>query len=339
MLDDRPTLILGMIGFSREQECGIENALASRADAAVRWRTGALSRADAWWVSGTRTQLLADGSLRIGSPEPGGRSVRLALAEVNRPIAFAEPLANADFEPAYSFGIDDPASMSTILAIMEAKWLAHTAVGRWLAARLIASEGAPTQRIHHLVHGEKLLAVVDRAEAVGWVPGLTIEELAEASWVERPMGAGKIPHSFHRATISDLVWDYALRSQSDLLPARYRSDRIHFRRPPKIAPDRIGDEHLLVMRELVVRPATFAELAERTGLGSVQLAQALAALYFTGSITSNPRRAQHASPSRPGAGAPSTNASLWALSRNGSGFEAVAPAKGADFTVPAALPK
>lgn len=340
ILDDRPTLILGMIGFSRAQEDRIEKALADRPVAAVRWRTGALSKADAWWVSGTRTQLLDDGSLRIGSLEPGGRSVRLALEQVTRPIAFAEPLASRDFEPAYSFGIDDPASMATILAVMETKWLACTAVRCWLAGHLIAAEHALTQRIYHLVRGERLLAVVDRAEAIGWVSGLTVEELADANWIARPMSARDIPHSFQRATISELVWDYALRSQSDLLPARYRSHRIYFRRPPKVAPDRFGDEHLLIMRELAVRPGSFAELVERTGLGSVQLAQALAALYFTGSITSNRRRVPHAEQSsRIATGAASTNASLWGPSKTGSGFDVAAIGAAADFTVPASLPK
>lgn len=329
-----------MIGFSHEQEARIEGALASRPDAAVRWRTGALSRADAWWVSGTRTQLLADGSLRVGSLEPGGRSVRLAMEQVTRPIAFSEPLAGRDFEPAYSFALEDPASMSTILAVMETKWLASTAVRRWLAGHLIAAERALTQRVYHLVREERLLAVVDRAEEIGWAPGLTVGELADASWLARPVSARDIPASYQRATISELVWDYTLRAQSDLLPARYRSDRIYLRRPPKVAPDRIGDDHLLVMRALAVRPGSFVELVERTGLGSVQLAHALAALYFTGSITSNPRRAGHAAASaRIAAGASSTNASLWGPSKTGSGFDVVAIGQTADFTVPASLPK
>lgn len=323
-----------MIGFARAQEDRIEEALASRGDAAVRWRRGEPSQADAWWVCGTRTRPLADGSLRIAPSEPGGRAVRLALPQVSRPIAFAEPLARRDFEPAYSFALDDPASMAAVLEVMETKWLASTAVRRWLAGRLIAAEDALTHRIYHLLRGDALLGVVDRAEAIGWSPEATIADLAEASWIGLPPNARDIPQSFQRATISDLVWDYVLRAEFDLLPARYRSDRIYFRRPPRVAPGQIGDEHVRVMRELAVRAASFDELLERTGFGPDPLARALAALYFTGSITSNPRRAGQEAPSP----ACSAASSLWAPSREGSPFGPAA-ARTSRSTTPASLPK
>lgn len=263
--DGRPVLILGMIGFSGEQEGEIERLLAARQGAAVGWRTGALSKADAWWINGARAQLLADGSLRIGSAEPGGRSVRLALADVSRPVAFCEPLASRDLEPAYSFRIDDRASVGRVLEVMETRWLACTAVRRWLAARLIGAEDVLTQRIYHLVQGDRLLAVVDRTANIGWAPGVTVADLEQAIWLGRPSSARFIPPSFQRTTIFELVWDYAVRSRADLLPARYRVRPIHFRRPPKIPAGLVGDDHLLVMRELVLREAVH----HRCGAGKV----------------------------------------------------------------------
>lgn len=337
--DARPTLILGMIGFSPRQESDIDQCLAKRGQGAVGWRRGPVSQADAWCVNGARAQLLPDGSLRIGSAEAGGRSVRLALTDVSRPIAFSEPLASLDLEPAYSFSISEPASVCTVLDVMETRWLACTAVRRWLAGRLIAAEETLTQRIYHLVRGDRLLAVIDRTGDIGWLPGVAFEELEAADWEGRPGSAGFIPDSFRRTTISEVVWDFALRSTADLLPARYRSSRIYLRRPPKIEPSLIGDDHLLVMRELVVRPASFIELVQRTRMDSLRLAHALAALYITGSITTSKRRAGLAVRARSAATAAlAAHPSLWCLPPEESGFGSHALAHAPDSTVPASLP-
>jgi hypothetical protein len=293
---DSPTLMLGVVGFSRGQELVIEKLLADRADAAVAWRIGALAQADAWWANGARTQPLDDGSLCIDPGEPGGRQVRLAPGDVSRPIAFSMPLASRDFEPAYSFRIDDPASMASVLQVMQTKWLAGTAVRLELAGRLIAAEHSLAGQDHELVGGGRVLAMLLRTGDVALMPGLTLDDLDDASWRSAPATAASIPASFQRTSISDLVWSFALRSQADLLPARYRSNPIYFRRPPKVAQALVGDEHLLVSRELALGPASFAELEDRTGLPSTELARALAALYLAGSITSNPRRVERAVP-------------------------------------------
>jgi hypothetical protein len=223
---DPPTLILGLIGFTREHEHGLQTLLESRLHSSVRWRLGEISDADAWWVNGARAQLLDDGSLRVGGGQPGARSVRLSLAEVDRPVAFSEPLANRDFEPAYSFSIDDAASMEAMLTLLQTHWLGSVAARLWLAARLIAAERALTHRIYHVVHAGRLLAIVDRTGDIGLAPGLTVEELEEARWSSRPSSAGAIPPSFHRTTVSELVRSYALRASADLLPGRYRTEPI-----------------------------------------------------------------------------------------------------------------
>ena len=53
----------------------------------------------------------------------------------------------------------------------------------------------------------------------------------------------------------------------------------------------LRDSHLLLMRELAVTPATYAELQHSTGFPDAQLAHDLAALYLVGAITANARRA------------------------------------------------
>ena len=288
---DRPTLLLGMIGFSREQERAVDHLLRRPASGTgtVRWRLGDLREADAWWANGARTRLLADGSLRIAPGDPRGRSMRLGLHEVDRPIAFAEPLACPEIEPACSFRLDDPASMEAVLVLMQTRWLAPTVARLWLAGRLVANGHALTHRIYHLELAGRLLAVVDRLGSVGIAPGAKIQDLERAAWLPRPASGHGVPPAFHQATLSELAWSYALRARGELLPARYRTARIHFRHPPEVPRRLLREEHLLAMRELAARPSAFGELQARTRLGAAQLARTLSALHLAGSITTEVR--------------------------------------------------
>jgi hypothetical protein len=218
-----PTLILGMIGFSREQEQAVEQLLARRADPAVHWRLSGPAEADAWWANGARTQPQADGSLRVGAGDPGGRAVRLSLLEIDRPLAFAEPLAHGGFEPALSFRFTDPASIHAVLTVMQTRWLASTVARQWLASRLVAAEQALTDRITHVESHGRLLAVIDPAGSVGLAPSLTVQELEDASWVARPAAARFLPPSFHKTSVEELVLSYTRRTRTPQPAALPRS--------------------------------------------------------------------------------------------------------------------
>jgi hypothetical protein len=74
---------------------------------------------------------------------------------------------------------------------------------------------------------------------------------------------------------------------------RYRTESLFFRRPPHLPQRLMKDAHLLLLRELATASGSFAELEQRTGLVGNQLARPLAALYYVGAITSNPKRAAH----------------------------------------------
>jgi hypothetical protein len=91
--------------------------------------------------------------------------------------------------------------------------------------------------------------------------------------------------------LAQLMWRYVSRSGRDLLPERYRRTPLFFRRPPRVDPVLVDEEHLLVMRELAIRPATFDELMRAVEMPDEALARTLAALYYVGSITANPARA------------------------------------------------
>jgi hypothetical protein len=86
------------------------------------------------------------------------------------------------------------------------------------------------------------------------------------------------------------MWQYALRTERDLLPPHYRHQPLYFRRPPRLPPRQLKDAHLLLLRELAAQPMDFEQLQQATGLGSSALARHLSALYVVGAITANPRR-------------------------------------------------
>jgi hypothetical protein len=101
-----------------------------------------------------------------------------------------------------------------------------------------------------------------------------------------------IPANYPRTSVSHLMWQYAQRTERDLLPPHYRSQPLFFRRPPRLPQRQLKDAHLLLMRELAAKPGmAFADLQQSTGLGDKQLARCLSALYVVGSITANPKRA------------------------------------------------
>lgn len=287
---ERPVLSLGLVGFSAEQEARLNELVAGPGPNVPGWRLGSFSDADAWWVNGSRTQVLADGNLRIASGVPGGRSVKFSLAEVDRPIAFSEPLAPVDFEPAYRFNMEAIAGMHQVL-MKFGHWLRPLASQLCLASQLIGREKELGSRVYHVSADGRLLAVVDLQGDVGVLPAAAPTDFDYAEWRARPESARYVPEGFRRVSMSQLVWQYAVRSSRDLLPMRYRAGRIYFRRPPRLDHRLLKDSHLLLMRELAQAPATFEELQHRTGLAAGPLARELAALYLVGSITSNPRRA------------------------------------------------
>lgn len=286
---ERPVLSLGLVGFTAEQELRLNELVAGPGPSGVSWRLAHFAGADAWWVNGARTQLLADGNLRIASGVPGARSVRFSLPEIDRPIAFSQPLSPVEFEPAYRFDPESVASMHQVL-MKFGHWLRPLAAQLFLASELISRQKELGSRVYHVSAHGRLLAVVDLQGDVGVLPTAAATDFDNAQWHSRPESARYVPEGFRRLTMSQLVWQYAVRSSRDLLPERYRTGRIYFRRPPRLPSRALKDSHLLLMRELALAPATLEELQHRTGLAAGPLARELAALYLVGSITTNPRR-------------------------------------------------
>lgn len=286
-----PVLRLGLAGYTEAQHKVAADIAAAASSARARWELAAFAEADAWWLEGSRTLLMANQHLRVQPAVPSGRSVQLALADVDRPVAFSLPITAPGFKPAVTFNMGEKAAGVAVLNQF-AGWL-QTVISQFALASSIADQ-QPTLNSGswEVLRDHKLLAVVDLKLGAGVMPGATAKDFEEASWCIRDLGGVSIPHNYPRVSVSQLMWQYAQRTERDLLPPHYRNQPLYFRRPPRLPQRQMKDAHLLVMRELVSNPGmNFNGLQQASGMGEGQLARVLSALYVVGSITSNAKRA------------------------------------------------
>ncbi|MEJ8835080.1 hypothetical protein [Ramlibacter sp. AN1133] len=289
-----PALRLGLAGFSEAQQKVAADAAKAAATPRSTWELAPFAEADAWWLEGRRTMLMPNKHLRVQPAVPSGRSVQIALADVDRPVAFSLPLAAPDFKPAMTFTLEE--AHSAVQALHQFAGFMHATLAQFCLAASIADNqptlGAGSWEV--LREGD-LLAVVDLKLGAAVDPSALPSHFEGATWCVREYGAVMIPLNWPRASVSQLMWQYAQRTQRDLLPPHYRTKPLFFRRPPRLAQRQMRDAHLLLMRELVAQPGmTFEALQQSTGLADVALARYLSALYVVGSITSNSRRASAA---------------------------------------------
>ena len=281
---EQPILWLGMTGFAPQQRAVLEASLV-RPPGLPRWRIGAFGDADAWWVNGAKVRVLPDGNLKVAAGLPTERALNLDLSDIDRPVAFAAPLASADFEPRYTF---DPVSEPSIHAVLLQfeRWLWLVRAQFVLGAQIIRRGPELRHGIYHVSHRGKLLAVLDFQHGKAAIaPGLYPVDLWQAQWDKRPIGAGGLPERFVHLTPGQLAWTYVRRTDRDVLPARYRTRTIYYRHVPGVPLRWLRDSQLLLLRELSAEPGTLEALGRRTGLPVSQTEHDLACLYYAGSIT------------------------------------------------------
>jgi DNA-binding transcriptional ArsR family regulator len=289
---EQPLLRLGLLGFS--DDVGIRlQALASEArEGWPRWRCCDPHLADAWMINGRAVEALGRDELVIAHPFGSHERLTLHRAEVDRPLAFASPLPEG-FASAEFFDASDEHSVRQRLQRFEA-WL-RPLRSQFALGAVIAGRKDWLRDVVHVVHEGKLLAVLDfaRWQAGIFVPARPVE-LSMAEWLPSPATGNDIPTSFIRLPLHRLMWTYAVRTATDVLPERYRRKRIYLRRVPMVPARWFAPEHLELMRMLAQTPATFADLLERTGLGQAELAHSLAALFHSGGLTTDPESARRA---------------------------------------------
>lgn len=291
MTTELPLFRLGLAGFTPEQQQAVV-ALLAEAGGATLWEMGEADGADGLWLNGARTQALGGDRIRVAAGQPGGRSVQLQLPDIGRPLGFARPLPPG-FEALCSFDLSSRSSMKAALRQFEA-WLAPLGAQFCLAACIVEHQTALGAGKFELCLDSQVLAVVDMQGDAAVRATLGPADF-EGTWWRRSESFA-VPEHFARTSLAQLMWQYAERTQRDVLPERYRTGLLYFRRAPRLAQRLLKDSHLLIMRELMLAPATFQDLQQRCGFPEARLARELASLYFVGSITSNPKRAARAAP-------------------------------------------
>lgn len=284
-----PLLRIGLAGFTLEQLEALRQLLAQDTATRQTWDFTKPEDADALWINGARTQLLPDGMLRVAAGIAGERSTLIDPRELQRPIAFARPLPHPF--PAYlSFDIE-PHSVALVLRELEV--MLRPLISQFcLASQILEQEQALGSGVYHVARADGLLiAVVDLRGDVGVLTTASALDFDDALWAAVPRQQSEMPPQFFRCSLSRLMWEYAMRTSRDVLPARYRTETLFFRRPPRLPQRLLADAHLLILRELAGEPGNFKDLQQRTQLAPEVLAQDLAALYLVGAITSNARRA------------------------------------------------
>jgi hypothetical protein len=286
----QPILRIGLFGFSKEERAAL-SAYLHRADGLPTWQLGEFRDADAWWINGARARRLADGTLRVPAALPTERALKLDMQQVDRPVAFARPVSSESLGSISSF---DPASQSSIFRVLfKFDTLLRSVRAQYvLGARVVRYGSALRYRTYHVSSRHKLLAVLNfRSGKAGIARDLHVADLLGARWESRPPGAGEIPETFFHLTVRQLSWTYADRSARKTLPPAYHSATIYYRQVPGVPLSWVRDSQLLLLRELLFKPATMLQLRQRTGFTDERLDHDLACLYYAGAITSTRTKA------------------------------------------------
>ena len=286
-----------MSGFAPQQRPVLEASLA-RSPGSPSWRTCAFSDADAWWINGRNVRVMPSGNLKVAAGLPTERALNLNLSEVDRPVAFALPLASSDIEPRCTFDPASEASMHGVLAQFEG-WLRLLRAEFVLGAQLIERGPSLRQGVYHVSHNGSLLAVLDFHQGQGAIsPAAHPVDLWEARWDKRPVGARDMPPGFVAVTPAQLAWAYVRRTDRDLLPPRYRTETIYYHHVPRVPVRWLHDSQLMLLRELSLEPGTFDSLRQRTGFTVKHLVHDLTCLYYATAITTTRSKGAKASVAR-----------------------------------------
>ena len=288
--EEQPILWLGMAGFSPQQRTDLA-AFLSRRSGLSRWRVCAFGEADAWWVNGAKVRVMPDGNLKVAAGLPTEHALNLNLSDVDRPVAFAAPMASPEFEPRYAFDPGSGPSIDAVLLQFE-RWLWLLRAQFVLGAQIIRRGPQLRHGIYHVSAGGRLLAVLDFRRGKSAISsGVHPVDLWEARWDKRPIGAGDPPQGFIHQTPGQLAWAYVRRTDRDMLPNRYRDRLIYYRHAPRVPLGWLRDSQLMLLRELFIEPGTIESLRQRTGLPASHVDHDLTCLYYAGALTTTRSKA------------------------------------------------
>lgn len=282
----RPALRLALLGFAGEHD--LLDLLHARRGP-LPWEAADPVDADAFWICGAAAELREGDVVRVAGGSWRG-DMMLDLAALERPTFFTLPLRDPKLRSVATFDPRIPASVNEAFQQVEDRLQTlalQLALAHEIAARLPELGAAGYQ----LVRRGEVLAVIALGGMAAVDQRLAAPELARAEWQPLAEPPREAPAGFLRTTFAELLWLYVDRVDADLLPRRYREATVYFRGVPRIAPRLMKDTHYAILSELGAEPQTFQQLQLNVGLRSRVLAQALAALYYAGAVTTSPERA------------------------------------------------
>ncbi len=282
---EQPVLRLGLLGFTAAEKSKVMETIAQPNAGWPRWELADFEMADAWCIQGSSVQHEQGNTVRVCTLQASQPTISLNPSEITRPTAFTEPLP-AGLQAVEMVNFSTPQLMRVGLQRFEA-WLRPLRAQFALGCELISRERELVQGIYHVIdHHGKLLAIINLFKwTAALLPIARPVDFEEANWAQRPSMATDVPAGFVSISVAQLMWSYAVRTTQNVLPIRYKKDKIYLRKLPNLPLTYLRDEHLVVLRALSSKPLKFAELAQMTQVPDVMLARALAALYFAGSIT------------------------------------------------------
>jgi hypothetical protein len=294
---EQPVLRLGLIGFTAAETARVGDWLAREVEGWPLWSTAPFDKSDGWWIACRCISEFQGDFLTLQTGQAHQPWLKLNPVEIDRPIAFAGKLPTG-MEASETVNPGLEASVRQQLQRFEA-WLRPLRGQFALGADLIERESELKPGVYQVTLQGRLLAVLDLNRwRAGILPTARPVDFAQAVWDHRPAAANSIPEKFVQLSISQLMWIYASRTRRDVLPPRYRKLTVYFRNLPRLPVGWMHDEHLLLLREISARSGTLDDLVQRTGMGEFMLARHLAALYFAGAVTTNPRSASKPEPKR-----------------------------------------
>jgi hypothetical protein len=282
-----PVLRLALLGFGVDKATRLAQWVARSEPGWPIWRISSPDKADAWCINGEAIAGANEGGwLTVNTYWPKQPQISLDPVQTERPIALAEPLPDG-LEAAERVNVENENQVRITLQRFEA-WLRPLRTQFALGAALLANQRSLGANVYHLKVKHTLVAVIDLVHLrVGVSPTSRPIDMEEASWEKRPQAAADIPAAFIRITLAQLMWTYAMRSERDTLPERYRTQKIYQRGLSGVPVKWLQDEQLMLMSELKAASATLDELVLRTGLLPSELTRYLSALYFAGMVTTN----------------------------------------------------
>jgi hypothetical protein len=285
---EQPLLRLGLLGFDQDQAIQATLKVQAAASANSRWQVVTFEDADMWLLHSSRVTM-GSGTLNIGNPAAPDSPMTIDPSQVSRPVAFTQPLPSM-IDAKLSINLEDAYECATALnqfAHVLVRLCTFFALGEQVASRQSGLE----RGIYQLHFESKLVAVVDLSLwQVGMLPDASPLELALASWRHRPYETNYLPAGFKGIALDKLMWVYASRTQTERLPASFRTEPIHLRRLSVVPQSWLHQDHMNVIGLISQQPCLMRTLAQRTQLSDQRLASCLTALYYSGTITTDPRQ-------------------------------------------------